>query len=122
MKKSLLLSGLLSMSISASAGPLVWKSINVLDATQPTGISAYVGTVDADVLKKVASGEDAPDFIEITNLVVIEQTGAIKKFSEFPWGGGKFVTGNDVYVNAESIMTIQSINKNFEKELDAYVK
>lgn len=119
MRKLLLL--LMLVSTATYAEELTWLKITAAASTA-TGIANYVGTIKSDEVEQIVLGLETPAFIHISNIVIIDQSGNLKKASEFPWGGGKLVSGNEIYIRTENIIDMQSINSTFSKELDNFVK
>lgn len=119
MKLLFKLSLLMFLSVNCFAGSQVWRIVNATDVTQQTGFNTYIGMVDSEEIERVTNGNKSPTFLRISKLVVVDQSGGIKKVSEFPWIGGQFVTGDAIYVRTTNVLSVQSITKGFENKLEA---
>ncbi len=119
MKALLTVSIALFISVSSFAGEEVWRIVNSTDMTQQTGFNTYIGTVDSEEIDSVTNGKKSPKYLRISKLVVVDQSGGVKKVSEFPWIGGQFVTGDEIYIRTQDILTVQSMNEGFQTKLNA---
>lgn len=107
------------LSVNCFAGSEVWRIVNATDTTQQTGFNTYIGTVDSEEVNRVTNGNKSPTFLKISKLVVVDQSGGVKKVSEFPWIGGQFVTGDEIFVRTTNILSVQSMTKEFQSKLEA---
>jgi len=110
---------LVLLSFGVQASDYKWMHVTAVSNTD-TGIGTYIGTIENSDIKAIAAGKEAPVFVEISNLTVIDRNGNIKKSSELPWSEGKYIVGNTFYLRVNNIIQMQSITKKFSQELSDY--